>query len=196
MTTITLPSNYDAASMTWRLVHPSQNNVSQWTGSRQVVAYSRGWWECQFELPPIVGTANFNPWRSFISAMRGSVNDVQIPVDPTAQSALANTVSVKGGSQYGRSLATDGWPVSTTILTAGQFVTIGDQLLQLTANVTSDGSGNATITFEPYIRVSPADDAVIEYKNPYCLMYLQEEPSYSVQAGYIYSLSLNLRECF
>lgn len=196
MTTITLPSNYDPQAMTWRLVQPAQNNVSQWTGARQIVASNRGWWECQLELPPIVGTANFNPWRSFIAAMRGMVNDVQVPVDPTAQSASANTARIKGGSQYGRSLTTDGWPVSTTVLTAGQFVTVEDQLLQLTADVTSDGSGNATITFEPHIRVSPADNAVIEYKNPYSLMYLQEEPSYSVAPGYIYSLSLNLRECF
>jgi hypothetical protein len=79
---------------------------------------------------------------------------------------------------------------------AGQFVTINNQLLQLTENVTANGSGVATLTFEPSIRVSPSDNAAIEYKNPYALMYFVEEPVISVENGYVYSLSLNLRESF
>jgi hypothetical protein len=103
---------------------------------------------------------------------------------------------VNGAGQQGRTLNTDGWPLSTTVLQAGQYVTINNQLLQLTENVTSNGSGVATLTFEPPVRVSPADNAAIEYKNPYCLMYLVEEPTLSVETGYVYSLSLNLRESF
>ena len=196
MTTKTLPSTPKPSEMSWRLVQPAQNNINAWTGGRQVIASGRGWWECEYALPPIVGTENFNPWRGFIASMRGAANDVQIPVDPTPQSALANTVLVNGAGQFGRSINTDGWPVSTTILTAGQFVTIGDQLLQLTADVTSNGSGQATLSFEPSIRTPTTDNAPVEYKNPYCLMYLIEEPAYNVAAGYIYTLGLKLKECF
>lgn len=182
--------------MSWRLVQPAQVNVSGWTGKRQVVASGRGWWECQFGLPPIVGTTNANAWRAFMGQARGGANDFQVPVDPTAQSSAVATPLVDGANQIGRSLVTDGWPVSTTVLYAGQFVTVGDQLLQLTSNITSNGSGQATISFEPAIRVSPADNAAIEFKNPYCLMYLVEDPSYSVEAGYVYNMSFNLRESF
>lgn len=196
MTTITFPSTPKPQSMSWRLVQPAQANMSSWTGKRQVIASNRGWWECELSLPPIVGTTNVNTWRSFLALSQGSVNDFQVPVDPTAQSALANTARVNGASQTGRSLATDGWPNSTTVLQAGQYITIDNQLLQLTAAVTSNGSGQATISFEPPIRVSPADNAVIEYKNPYCLMYLVEKPALSVETGYVYSLSLSLRESF
>ena len=196
MATITYPSTPKANSMSWRLIMPSQTNASEWTGRRQTIASGRGWWECQIVLPPIVGTTNVNVWRSFIAKARGRANDFQIPVDPTAQSASASTPLVNGASQTGRTLATDGWPVSTTVLVACQFVTINNQLLQLTENVTSNGSGVATLTFEPPIRVSPADNAAIEYNNPYCLMYFVEEPTLSVENGYVYSLSLNLRESF
>lgn len=196
MTTITFPSTPKPRSMTWRLVQPSQNNINQWTGGRQVLASSRGWWECQIELPPIVGTSNFNPWRAFSANMLGSANDTQVKVDPTPQSSTLNSVLVNGASQSGRSLNTDGWPVSSTPLVAGQFVTIGDQLLQLTQDVTSNASGEATIYFSAAIRVSPADNAAIECNDPYALMYLVEEPAYNVEAGYVYSMSLNLRECF
>lgn len=196
MATITYPASPKAQSMAWRLAMPSQTNVSDWTGKRQTIASGRGWWECQLTLPPIVGTSNVNAWRSFIAQCRGRANDFQVPVDPTAQSSASATPLVNGAGQTGRTLATDGWPVSSTVLQAGQFVTINNQLLQLTANVTSNGSGVATLTFEPPIRVSPSDNAAIEFKNPYCLMYMVEEPTLSVEAGYVYSLSLNLRESF
>jgi hypothetical protein len=182
--------------MAWRLVMPAQTNVSDWTGRRQTLASGRGWWEAQITFPPIVGTTNINAWRSFIAKSRGSANDFQVPVDPVAQSAATATPLVNGAGQTGRTLNTDGWPTSTTVLQAGQYVTINNQLLQLTENVTSNGSGVAVLTFEPPVRVSPADNAAIEYRNPFCLMYLVEEPTLSVETGYVYSLSLNLRESF
>ena len=196
MATITYPSTPKPQGMTWRLVMPAQTNVSDWTGRRQTIASGRGWWESQISFPPIVGTTNINVWRAFLAKSRGTANDFQVPVDPTAQSSAVATPLVNGASQIGRTLNTDGWPLSATVLQAGQYITINNQLLQLTENVTSNGSGVAVLTFEPPVRVSPSDNAAIEFKNPYCLMYLVEEPTLSVEAGYVYSLSLNLRESF
>lgn len=196
MTTITFPSSPKPSGMSWRLVQPAQQNMSEWTGARQVLASGRGWWECSVTLPPIVGEAAVNPWRAFFGLARGAANDFQVPVNEIAQSSSTATPLVNGAGQTGRSLNTDGWPNSTAVLSAGQFVTIGNQLLQLTADVTSNGSGQATLSFEPAIRVSPADNAAIEYKNPYALMYFVENPGYSVEPGLIYTLSLNLRESF
>lgn len=196
MATITFPSSPKPAGMTWKLVMPSQNNISGWTGARQVLASNRGWWECQVSMPALVGESVVSPWRSFVAKARGMVNDFQVPVHPTAQSTASQTPLVNGAGQIGRSLVTDGWPASTTVLTAGQYITINNQLLQLTEDITSDGSGNATISFEPPIRSAPADNAAIEYKNPYALMYFVEEPTLSVVVGDIYTLSLNLRESF
>lgn len=196
MATITYPPTPKPQGVSWRLVMPAQTNVSDWTGRRQTIASGRGWWESQVTFPPIVGTTNVNAWRAFIAKSRGKANDFQVPVDPTAQSSAVATPLVNGANQTGRTLSTDGWPVSSTVLQAGQFVTINNQLLQLTENITSNGSGVATLTFEPPVRVAPSDNAAIEFKNPYCLMYLVEEPTLSVETGYVYSLSLNLRESF
>lgn len=196
MTTITFPSSPKPSGMSWRLKQPAQQNISEWTGARQVLASGRGWWECNVTLPPIVGESSVNAWRSFIAKARGAANDFQVPVNEIAQSSSTATPRINGAGQTGRSLATDGWPNSTTTLSAGQFVTIGDQLLQLTADVVSNGTGEATISFEPAIRVSPADNALIEYKNPYALMYFVEDAGYTVEPGLVYSISLNLRESF
>ena len=196
MATIAFPSSPKPASMMWRLVQPAQQNISQWTGKRQVLPSSRGWWECAITLPPIVGETDANSWRSFFAKARGAANDFQVPANEIAQSSATATPLVNGAGQTGRTLATDGWPLSSTVLKAGQYVTIGNQMLQLTADVVSNGTGQATISFEPAIRVSPADNAAIEFKNPYALMYFIEDPGFSIEPGLVYSISLQLRESF
>lgn len=196
MTMINFPASPWPQTISWRLVQPSQTNISAWTGQRQTVVSNRGWWECEITFPPIVGTTNINVWRSFLAKTQGQANDFRVPVDETPQSTASATPAVNGAGQTGRSLVTDGWPASTTVLVAGQFVTIEEQLLQLTADVVSNASGQATITFEPPIRVSPVDNSNIEFKNPFSLMYLVEKPYLSVEPGYIYNLSLSLRESF
>lgn len=196
MATITFPSSTKPASMSWRLIQPAQQNISQWTGARQVLASGRGWWECSMTLPPIVGESAVNSWRAFMALARGAANDFRVPVNEIAQSSSSATPVVSGSGQTGRQLNTSGWPISSTVLQAGQFVTINNQLLQLTSAVVSSGSGTATITFEPAIRVSPSSGAAIEFKNPYALMYFAEDPGYTVEPGLVYSLSFNLRESF
>jgi len=215
MTTITLPSTPKFQSATWKLVQPAQNNISQWTGARQVMASNRGWWECQIVLPPIVGESNARAWLSFIGLTQGAVADFQVPVTPNGQGGgsgdpipdltldfisesyvVRSDPAVNGANQTGRTLVTDGWEASTTVLYAGQYITINNQLLQLTSNVTSNGSGQATITFAPALRSSPADNALIEYLNPYALMYSVDDITYSVEPGMVYNISLNLREAF
>jgi len=174
-----------------------------------------------YQLPPVVTTTAFNPWRSFLALARGGANEFQVPVDPTPQEPdvavptdgrtlsldfIANeyisqggtstfgAAYVNGAAQTGRSLITSGWPGPDTVLSAGEFVTINNQLLQLTADVVSDVAGAATITFEPPIRVSPANNDAIEFRNPYALMYLTETPPYTVEPGYVYNLRLEFRE--
>lgn len=196
MATITFPSTPAPSGMTWRLIQPAQNNISGWTGARQVLASGRGWWECSVSLPPMVGEASVAPWRSFFAALQGAANDFQLPVNEIAQSSSTATPRINGASQTGKSIVTDGWPVSSTVLSAGMYVTINNQLFQLTAAVTSNASGQATISVAPALRSSPADNALIEFKNPYALMYVTEEPTVSVEPGLVYSTSFTARECF
>lgn len=215
MTTITFPSTPKPQTMSWRLIQPSQNNVSGWTGRRQVISSGRGWWECDITMPPIVGESNMRAWLAFMALAQGSANDFQIRVLPSEQTSgwpspspelyidflggayyVGDEPSVQGAGQTGRSLQTSGWPPSTTVLYAGQYITINNQLLQLTANIATNSAGEATVQFAPPIRVSPGDGDLIEFRNPYALMYSVENFSYSVEPGMVYSISFTLRESF
>jgi len=196
MTTITFPSSPRPATMAWRLTQPAQVNISGWTGKRQVAASGRGWWECEIVFPPIVGTDSYNQWRAFLALARGAANDFQVPYDPTPQSTLPHTVLTNGANQTGRAIVTDGWPASSTVLRPGNAVTINGQLLQVTNTVVSNGSGQATINVEPAVREPVADNSAVEFRNPYAVMYLADTPASSVEPGYVYNLSLSLREAF
>ena len=81
--------------------------------------------------------------------------------------AGGGTPLVKGASQSGESLNTDGWPFTTTVFKAGDCFELSglNQLFRSFGDVTSDGAGNATITINPPILAgsSPADNAAIDY---------------------------------
>lgn len=71
---------------------------------------------------------------------------------------------VQGAGQTGTTLSTDGWSNSETVMKAGDFFSIeGDtKVYQVTADVVSDGTGQATMEFFPSLRASPANLADID----------------------------------
>ena len=70
-----------------------------------------------------------------------------------------STLLVNGASQTGTSL-TDGAQASTTVLKAGDFFSVNNELKMVTVDATSDSSGDVTVNFVPSLRSSPSDNAV------------------------------------
>jgi hypothetical protein len=95
-----------------------------------------------------------------------------------------------------------GLAVSSVIVAAGQYLTIplasgSGQLVMLTQNLTSDGSGNATAYFEPMLRGVPVAGATVESIAPWCLMAMDTpELGYSVDPGALYGFSFSATEAF
>ena len=83
-----------------------------------------------------------------------------------AHGAGGGSPLVKGASQSGTSLITDGWTASRTgVMKAGDCFTIAgvDVLFRVTADANSDGSGDSTLSILPPIVAgsSPADNAAL-----------------------------------
>ena len=100
----------------------------------------------------------------------------------TGRGILTGSPLIKGASQAGHSLLTDGWTASQTgIVKAGDQVGFGDvaetrkQLVMVTADANSDGSGNATIPINPGIHVTPENNAPITIVNPYGIFMLVDQ---------------------
>ena len=69
-----------------------------------------------------------------------------------------------------RTIYTDGWPASQTVLKAGDWVKFAghNKCYMATEDAASDGSGVATITLEPALLADPADDELINVGTANC----------------------------
>jgi len=116
---------------------------------------------------------------------------------PVVNGASQNVTYATAGGAWTQSLITDGWTNSTAVIKAGDVITIagvnsvnrrtrtttGDlQTFVCTADGTSDGSGNLTLTISPPIITSgsyqtcdaaPADNAAITVKGTASTQYRQ-----------------------
>ncbi len=85
------------------------------------------------------------------------------------------TPLVNGGSQTGTTLVTDGWSNSTLVLKKGDYFVVNSELKMVTADETSDGSGNLTINFEPALRSSPSNNAGLTISSCTAVMMLVDD---------------------
>ena len=128
-------------------------------------------WEGMFTYPPMKeGTAR--EWKAWFATMYGPAKtffcyDPDIRTPQGSADTGSDTPLVKGASQTGTSITTDGWRNSSVgLLLPGDHVQIDGQLKVVTVRMDSDGSGNATLEFMPPLHVSPGDNTAIVFENP------------------------------
>lgn len=119
--------------------------------------------------------------------------------DPTmANPAALGTPVIDGASQTGTELITAGWTTSTTILRAGQFISLGTgdttRLHQVTADVTSDGTGAATLPLLPPIVTAFDDASALETAAPKVLLKLASSVPASITRADVHRFSFSARE--
>lgn len=73
---------------------------------------------------------------------------------------------VAGSGQLGLSLNCDGAANNDTVGLAGDPIEVNTEVKVLTQDATSNGSGLVTFDFEPALRDSPANNAVVDVKTP------------------------------
>lgn len=102
-----------------------------------------------------------------IAKLRGQVNRVRLPVyDNPRRGAYGGTPLVDGASQTGNSINLKGLSNNiTNWIREGDYFSVNvngeHELKMATADASSDGTGLITISFEPSLRASPANDAVV-----------------------------------
>lgn len=102
--------------------------------------------------------------------------------------------SVAGAGQTGLSLNTDGWELSQTVMYAGDRIGVGTQMIPVTSDVVSDGTGAATINLAHPLRSAPADNAALELVAPTAYFYLNNQAGFDVKAGLFKTTMIELVE--
>jgi hypothetical protein len=175
---ITLPATALAScsEIAFELVR-AQESLQTISGVTQITSFPDVRWFAQLQVIPQQGAA-LRAWALALDRLSDLSNVLALSPPyyegPSTGYAGSNP-AVAGADQLGLSLDVDGLPNSTAILIAGDFISFDTtsaksntnrQLIKVGANVTSNGSGQATITLETPIRQAPANDAVVNVLTP------------------------------
>ena len=152
-----------------RLVTATAVAASPFTGTEEVQDWGGEWWDYAVEMARTTGRDG-RRLSAFLAALGGPRGRFLFR-DPTIrQAGFSLAPHVAGGFQTGGTLVTAAWPPSSTPLLAGDFFSLGTgaqtRLHQLTADVTSDDTGLATLTFVPRLRSAPIDGSPLEIAAP------------------------------
>lgn len=146
-------------------------------------------WKATYSLPAMQ-RHKAAVWKAFFLALRGPVNTFYAydPDNINPRGPAGGTPLVNGASQTGTNLIIDGCTPSAYFLFAGDYFNVNGELKMITQDILADGSGNATLVFEPYLRSSPADNAVITVRDCTCTMVLADnmQAIFEVNANGIY----------
>lgn len=180
MTILTWPVLTRAAPrlVRWGLTSNTMPFSSPLSGAMQTVEMPGARWRCSFTMENLV-EADAALLQALLVQLRGQANRLLLHnfARPTPRGTATGTPLVNGASQTGVSLITDGWTAGITALRTGDFFGVNGELKMVTADAVADGSGNATISFEPPLRSSPADNAAITTNKPLAIFMLSSPDS-------------------
>lgn len=182
MTVLTFPTLSRAPSASrWGLVAQTQTFVSPFTGAAQTLSRPGDRWAATLEFASL----SYADWRllgQFVAQLRGQAGRFTFsPTWVAPRSALTvGTPLVNGASQTGSTLAIDGATLSATIASKGDFFSFNDtssrkRLHMLTADATTNGSGQVTLAIAPPLRSSPADNAALDFSTPGAVFMLTSD---------------------
>lgn len=171
MALLTPPDPNELVMLGLDLDVPDQMNRSVWSRRGQVVGLPGAeMWMARAAIGPLATEIEERPWRAFVFNMRGRQNHFHFPL--CKQTHAGSRPLVNAAVSAGYSLPLDGMAPSTTILTAGQYMTVPlpsghNRLVMLTADLATNGAGAAIAYFNVALGEVPANNAVVETIDPF-----------------------------
>ena len=181
MTTYAFPTLTQQAPMAleWALQSNTQTFTSPLNGTVQTLELPGARWRASFTYQNL-SDADAATLQAFLTKLRGQANRFTLyNFARKRPNGLAyGTPLVNGGSQTGTTLLTKGWAINAMgILKAGDFFSVNGELKMCVADCDSDSTGYATVTFEPPLRASPANNSSITTTQPTATFMLTEATS-------------------
>lgn len=193
---VSLPSDPYFVSCTPRLVSSGNDLTSPVGQAVQRIFRLGDKFAADIVMPPMV-RATADKW--FSKLMQGMRSTVVFdwPL-PDAGVGTPGAPLVNGAGQIGTSLTLDGFTALYPIKD-GQFFSIvqsGRRYLHMvTADVTASGDGQATVSFLPMLRISPSDNAVVEFAQPKIEGLIQaDDLRFPIGVDHIVALTFSITE--
>jgi hypothetical protein len=193
MAEITIPA-IKAASASFGLVR-ADNSLELLNGSEVYTVFQRAAWVLSFPLV-IQTEEQARTWSGALSRLSSYANHFKASPPGYISSIYAGTVpQVNGAGQLGTSLSIKNCTNSSTVFRAGEYFEINNELKIVVLNTVSDGSGLATVEFEPALRAAPSNSASLVITNPKTKFRLSNSSAaWSIQPGRFYSITIDAVE--
>lgn len=169
------------------------------SGRRQARQIGGQYFTMTASFPPMT-RAEFAPIDAFVMKQRGQYETftLVLPILSTGLGSPAGTPLIRGASQTGRTLATDGWSTGVVIFKAGDYIKLDhDKVYKVVADVTSNASASADtpITIEPALITSPADNSAITHTNiPFTVSLTTGVQEFSTGTSGLFSYEIDFAE--
>lgn len=185
------------SSQNWRLESNAKTFRSPFNGSSQTVRFPGSRWRCTVQYA-VLEEAQARKIEAVLAALDGEYGRVRLRDWGRDGKSPAGTPLVSDAEQTGVLLATKGWKANTVVLRAGDYFTVNSELKKVTADVTSNASGAASIPFAPMLRNPPAANAAIEVQNPWGIFKLADNSQGEIRRspGLVSSVTIEFEEAF
>lgn len=198
---ITMPATPELEVVSLRLVRQTGVSTSQYTGKQQRSEGSFALWAATGALPELEGALEAGVWRSFFTQLRGRAGsfNFRFPGYTGPSTGYVGAIGVvAGASQTGTTLNTSGWANSAAIFRDGDYFSVNGELKMVTeGDVNSDGTGLATINFEPALRTSPANlQALVITSLTFEASMQIDEPEFNISPPFLHRMNLDILEVF
>jgi len=196
---LTFPTQTGVANVEITATDVVAVSESPFNFSQQVVRHAGARWSAMITIPALK-REDAEYWNAFLLRLRGQYGTFLLG-DPNGAtprgtaSGTAGTPRVDGAGQTGNELIIDGLPSSQVgYLLAGDYIQLGSsstaQLYKVLENVTTDGSGGATLNLWPDLRSSPANNATVVVSDAKGVFRLaSNEAVWNIDTGGFYSIA-------
>jgi len=197
---LTLPTVTGISTQNFGLERVVAVTESPFTNQEQVYEHEGSQWKGTFTLPPMK-KESASIWLAFLMSLRGRRGTFKLGDQDrkTIQGVATGTILVNGASQTGNAINLDGFANSTNnVFKAGDYIQINSYLYMISANVNSNGSGEATVYVEPSLRSGIEvinDNTTVLYTNTTTLMRLDtNELNWDTNKVSVYGISFACSE--
>ena len=170
----TWPSHLIPNSMTWHLRYNSKSFVSEFNQSVNTHRFPGGKWVTTLTFKNLTRSQAVD-LQCFLDDLGGEagrflMSDFTQPGRP----AIGAPVVAQQG-QTGGLLLTSGWLPDRLVLAKGEYFSVNNEMKRVKRDVWSNGAGNATLEFSPWLRASPALSDAVETESPLGLFKLAND---------------------
>lgn len=179
MTVYSFPSIKRPSSMTWRPIANTQTQRSPFDGTMQTLRQPGERWAATVSWETLSAT-EARVLSSFLTKLGGRAGRFTFSPFHAPRQATGTGTPLINGSQSGSSISIDGWANGAQAFKDGDFFSVLDSnsrplLYQVTADVTANGSGVATVPVAPPVRRSVPDNTAVEITTPLAVFMLTED---------------------